>query len=416
MGLANFIALFMIFEGNKKMSVTLSSKTCFLLLLVSLSALHTAHAIRRGPNSKSEQHINSFENSIQLFREDIQRVNNLPETNLTIPCVKISRDITYTKKWTFADWEEHQAVSILRYKGHICTWLISTTAQNILPTITAVALWTAMVSKLAHSFPKFYFGTTKMQAALAFIQAPILLLLALRTNRALDRLLETRRAWGLLCRSTRTCMGLISAYITPSRPDEGLIMARYLAFCGWSLKATLRKHDDDVDMINALFHSIPAEKDWLLNCPVKRPTALVARLRSLLSNLAKDVSKGGISIPPVALLRIEETLYDMEQVAGICNRMMMTPIPPTYTRHTSRVLVMYMFLLPIGLIGMDIPLLPAIITAISGSYIMVGIDEIGLEVENPFNLLPMQAMSQTIQSEVESQVSMMSSMPSITMP
>ena len=62
---------------------------------------------------------------------------------------------------------------------------------------------------------------------------------------------------------------------------------------------------------------------------------------------------------------------------------------------------------------MDIPLFPAIITAISGSYIMVGIDEIGLEVEMPFNLLPMQSMCQTIQREVESQVRMMSTMPSI---
>eukprot|EP00816_Leptocylindrus_hargravesii_P001523 CAMPEP_0196820370 /NCGR_PEP_ID=MMETSP1362-20130617/74962_1 /TAXON_ID=163516 /ORGANISM="Leptocylindrus danicus, Strain CCMP1856" /LENGTH=81 /DNA_ID=CAMNT_0042199221 /DNA_START=266 /DNA_END=508 /DNA_ORIENTATION=- len=70
----------------------------------------------------------------------------------------------------------------------------------------------------------------------------------------------------------------MSAYITPTRPDVGLIMARYLAFCGWSLKATLRKHDDDTDMIDALFHSLPAEKEWLLNCPAKRPTAVVARL------------------------------------------------------------------------------------------------------------------------------------------
>jgi len=205
----------------------------------------------------------------------------------------------------------------------------------------------------------------------------------------------------------------MSAYITPTRPDVGLIMARYLAFCGWSLKATLRKHDDDTDMIDALFHSLPAEKEWLLNCPAKRPTAVVARLRYLLSNLAKDARHGGISIPPIALLRMEETLYDIEQVIGICNRMMTTPIPPTYTRHTSRVLVIYMCLLPIGLIGMDIPLFPAIITAISGSYIMVGIDEIGLEVEMPFNLLPMQPMCQSIQREVKSQVRMMSTMPSI---
>jgi len=198
-------------------------------------------------------------------------------------------------------------------------------------------------------------------------------------------------------------------------------MARYLAFSGWALKGVLRRHDDDTDMIAALFHNMPLERDWLLNSSTKRPTAIVMRLRYLLSvygtgdgknrdlNGRSGGSNGGI--PPTALLRMEQVLYDIEQTIGICNRVLISPIPPTYTRHTSRVLTLYMLLLPIALAGMQVSMCPAVITAAFASYILVGIDEIGLEIENPFNLLPMYSMSKGIQNEIENQVVMMDRMP-----
>jgi predicted membrane chloride channel (bestrophin family) len=41
--------------------------------------------------------------------------------------------------------------------------------------------------------------------------------------------------------------------------------------------------------------------------------------------------------------------------------------------------VLYMFLLPAALVGTGVSLLPAIVTSTFASYVLVGIDEIGLE-------------------------------------
>ncbi len=349
--------------------------------------------------------------AIRQFRGDMERVKNLPETSLTAPCSVVQTDSTYTKSWTFADWECHSAMSLRRYARHCRTWIFSTTARNIFPTICVCAIWTMIASKLSSYYPKFQVGTTKMTVTLTFVQAPILLLLTLRTNRALDRMLEARRAWGALTKSTRSLMGLICAYIVPNQPEAGMLMARYIAFSGWALKAMLRKRDDEATMIAAMFGSMPAERDWLLNCDAKAPTALVCRLRHMISILGRDSKQGGILIPPITQLRMEEILFEIEQSIGICNRILASPIPPTYTRHTSRVLVLYMFLLPIALCGMNIPLFPAIVTSTFASYVLVGIDEIGLEIENPFSLLPLQPISSLIQREVETQVKLMTCMP-----
>jgi ion channel-forming bestrophin family protein len=285
--------------------------------------------------------------AIQDFHSDLSTLQSLPRTSITTPCHIKQRDSTYTKLWSFDDWERHQSHSILRYFRHMATWSRSTTVHNIIPTIAADILWCIVIFKGIDKKKAVGDGgklISKYAVTLTFMQAPILLLLTLRTNRALDRMLESRTSWGMLSRTTKSLMGLTCAYILPHNPQVAMIMARHLAFIGWSLKSMLRKDDDDSDMM-AMFTSVPAEREWLSNATGKRPNAIVARLRYLIAELGKDP----LVIPPVVLLRFESILYDLESCIGTCVRLFSSPIPPTYTRHTSRVLVCYMFLLPFAL-------------------------------------------------------------------
>jgi predicted membrane chloride channel (bestrophin family) len=285
------------------------------------------------PNNSQLQ----LESSLQQFHKDIQRVRDLPISSLTTPCWEVSRDSTFTKSWGYEDWERHQAHSLIRYAKHLTSILVSTTAHNIAPTIAFVASWTIVLFKVTGKF-SLNMSATKFALTLTFIQAPILLLLTLKTNRALDRMLETRKAWGVLSKATRTLAGLIGIHVLALNPKVALLMVRYIAFLGWSLKASFRKNDDDTDMIRALFQEFPEERDWLISSPSRRPIAIITRLRSLQSILVKDSSQGGVSLPPAILLRMEEVLYDIESSVGICVRVFVSPVPPTYTRHTSRVL------------------------------------------------------------------------------
>jgi len=288
------------------MWLKITSLLVVALLFTNASAESTIIPRATIPSNNSQK----LQTAIQQFRNDLERVKNLPISSLTTPCWKISRDSTYTKTWTFDDWENHQAHSLLRYARHVYTWSKSTTAQHIMSTITVVALWTILLFK-ATEFYALEVDNTKFAVTLGFIQAPILLLLTLKTNRALDRMLETRKAWGALSRTSRSLTGLVCAYIVPNDPDAGMLVARYAAFLGFALKAAFRRNDDDTDMIGALFQNFPAEKEWLLNSSAKRPIAISTRLRYMFAILGKD---GGVSFPPILVSVVAFFLLQFHQL------------------------------------------------------------------------------------------------------
>jgi len=365
------------------------------------------------------------------FTKDIYELEALPLTNITTPCNLISCDTSYTKSWTLKDWDEHCQVSILRYYMHAMSWSKSTTAHHILPTIGLIGIWSSVVSILSSKVLFFSTNPSKFAVTLTFLQAPIVLLLTLRTNRALDRLLESRKAWGALTRSARCLMGVVCSHVLPHHEELALIVGRYLALFGWSLKGMLRGQDDKA-LVKAIFSNDRQvadidEANWLLNCKSKRPVAILCRLRHLCSTLTTEsigknrnimnrfsrctTKKNEGMVSPVVLLRIEELLYDMETCVGILGRILMSPIPPTYTRHTSRVLVLYLTFLPVALAGIGSSPLSIVLTCIFASYVLVGIDEIGCEIEHPFPLLPMQHLAKALQNEIVEQVAMSYTMP-----
>lgn len=186
--------------------------------------------------------------------------------------------------------------------------------------------------------------------------------------------------------------------------ETSFLAARYLAIFGWCMKATFRKDEDDSGIIRAVLPK--QEADWLLAAPVKRPIAILSRLRSLIQQLS---SLGRIS--PMIHLTLEQRLYDLEASFGICNRILMSPIPPTYTRHSSRVLCLFLFLLPLNFAGSKMSPSALLLSVMTITYILVGIDEIGLEIAHPFPLLPMQAMASTFQKNVEGQFTLLNTAP-----
>ena len=91
--------------------------------------------------------------------------------------------------------------------------------------------------------------------------------------------------------------------------------------------------------------------------------------------------------------------------------------------------------MPLAVVGLGASLIATLITSAFATYVLVGIDEIGLEskfifsvhshfcflvwllnavslsVEHPFPLMPMQAMAKAVQSQVENQIKMIRVMP-----
>ena len=322
-------------------------------------------------STKKEQNDVLKFDSLAKFQSDLSRIQLLPGLSLTIN--DKTCDSSYIKAWTLADWEYHCKPSPIRYMTHVLSWPKSKTAHNTLPTVCFVVLWTFVISKSAQKFPAFT-SSMKFGFIMAFLQAPILFLLTLRTNRALDRFLEARRAWGTISRATRSLMGLICAYIMPIDQQNALLMSRYLAILAWSLREMLTGENDD-DIIERVLS--PSEANWLLNSQGARPLLMISRLRLICSHFVRG--EHICTIPNVVLQEMEQRLYDLECSVGTCSRILTSPIPPTYTRHTSRVLCLYLSLLPLALVGMDVSTRAMIITVMFAAYVLVGIDEICLE-------------------------------------
>lgn len=66
-----------------------------------------------------------------------------------------------------------------------------------------------------------------------------------------------------------------------------------------------------------------------------------------------------------------------------CEKILRTPVPWTYSRHTSRFLSFWMGTLPFALVGTLNKYLTVAVVA-AASYCMFGIEEIGHLIEQPF--------------------------------
>ena len=100
---------------------------------------------------------------------------------------------------------------------------------------------------------------------------------------------------------------------------------------------------------------------------------------------------------------IEDRLKELETSTGICERLYGSPIPPTYTRHLSRVMSLWLLLLPVSLVTTIGPTSTAIITTTLAAYVFVGLDEVGMEIENCFQLLPLQQLAAAVQKDTYDQ-------------
>lgn len=147
------------------------------------------------------------------------------------------------------------------------------------------------------------------------------------------------------------------------------------------------------------------ELDWILNQP-KRSVAITSRIRQICgvammsTSTTTTTTPSSLSIP----LIVEERIQELESVVGICERLFGSPIPPTYTRHLSRVMSLWLLLLPISLISAaGLKTFGVAFATTIAAYVFVGLDEVGMEIENVFQLLPLQQLAAAAQNDVQDQ-------------
>lgn len=219
---------------------------------------------------------------------------------------------------------------------------------------------------------------------LTLLGAFVSLLLVFRTNSSYARFAEARLLLGQLVLHTREFSRLAVLHF-PLRSQRKRALAYIIAFA-WCLKARVRMNDNPARRVVKVLG--PREATSLLK---KTKPAFFA-----LQELSKMVANNHKKIPGYALYMMEMSLKDMDRVLGGCERIISTPIPLSYTRHTSRSLLLFLIGLPFVLW----PLLGwgTVFFTLVASFIIIGIDETGLHIEEPFGVMPLQPLCEIVEA------------------
>lgn len=115
-----------------------------------------------------------------------------------------------------------------------------------------------------------------------------------------------------------------------------------------------------------------------------------------------EVMKESELVPNVHC-HIDKGLMEMTSAFYTCDRIFTTPIPLMYTRHTARFLLIWLLTVPMALYHefrkSQTLYVPFIIPLISffNAIFLFGIEELGVQIEEPFSILPLANICNDIQ-------------------
>ena len=100
---------------------------------------------------------------------------------------------------------------------------------------------------------------------------------------------------------------------------------------------------------------------------------------------------------------IDKGLMEMTTAFSTCDRIFTTPIPLMYTRHTARFLLIWLLTVPMSLYHefrktqtIYVPLIIPLISFFNAIFLF-GIEELGVQIEEPFSILPLANICNDIQ-------------------
>ncbi|KUJ51709.1 bestrophin family protein [Chryseobacterium sp. JAH] len=215
------------------------------------------------------------------------------------------------------------------------------------------------------------------------------LLLVFRTNTAYDRWWEGRKLWGKLVNDTRNFAIKINIILAEDRNSADQI-ARYLKY----FPHFLAKHLSQESTRLALDEDYSEIEKSLKH---HGPTDLVVLLTHKLYQLKKE---GKIS--DTEMLYLDTQISGFLDVCGGCERIKNTPIPYSYSSFIKKFIILYVVALPIAyVINLGLFMIPLTVFVY---YVLMSLELIAEEIEDPFNNdendIPMETIAQNIEKNV----------------
>jgi putative membrane protein len=223
--------------------------------------------------------------------------------------------------------------------------------------------------------------------------------LGFRNNTSYDRFWEGRKLWGQLTNTTRSFARQLQVFVGPHAEKLGVTpeqaeIHRELVYRVIAYVHALRQHLRDEDDLPALTGLVPDAEREALRGQVNRPLAILREL----GGRVRDLWCQG-RLHPMHLPVLDQSLVALTDIQGGCERIKSTPIPSSYTVLIHRIVAIYVFALPFGIVDTIGTFTPVVVALIG--YAFFGLDAVGEEIEDPFgtdtNDLPLAAISRMIE-------------------
>jgi putative membrane protein len=206
---------------------------------------------------------------------------------------------------------------------------------------------------------------------------------------------EARELLGRLVKTSRDLARQVANHVEP-HPEQAALrrdVHRYLVVFFALLTQNLR----DEDRLDALADRLePHEREALAKVR-SRCSVVTCWLGTRLVDVHRQ---GRLGAEP--LRAMDGNLGTMIAVLGGCERIRRTPVPFAYAQHIKVFLALFCYTVPFAMVETLMGYTPAAAAILA--FALFGIDEIGVEIEDPFgddpNDLPMDRIGQAIEVSV----------------
>ena len=273
---------------------------------------------------------------------------------------------------------------------HIFVWKGSV-IQGIWLRVTLYIVWTALITFFYHE------GILPTDVKIDMVVFNVIglalgLLLVFRTNTSYDRWWEGRKLLGSNVNASRNIAFALNTLIPSEDKESRKEIAELISSFHYAVKERLRDgvKPEHLPMLKEAYKNIVFKS-------VHVPNALMKLIRSKIEMVRlKNLDR----VPEFR--SIYEEISNMVNNMGGMERIRFTPVPFAYASHLQLFVMIYFLALPFGLnekFGwLAIPVMGFL------TLILLGINEIGVEIEDPFgddpNDLPVDQICKNINSSI----------------
>lgn len=362
-------------------------------------------AVQSSADDDVKDDIDAITSSPRVGKRDVREGSLMAATLETgrVPYGEKSRRFRRTV-FSHSDWVDHRS-SNSRIITNLTSMLFSGVVRQLRPQVlivTSVAAIVLLWNMIAvPSLPSLQPLTNPIVLPpIPFtLSSPALgLLLVFRTNASYARWMEARNTWARMIAHGRNLIRMASVFSDDEEAVQSLGRAVWL-YCR-SVMNQLSSPDEDESAYEEEIFSVYGEESDLAKRIVSSPDRTLAAWKQLsieLHGLPKVAD-------PKALIETDKSIIILGECTSIMEKIYSSPVPLVYTRHTARFLSLWALLLPAALyssfVDMGQPFLVLPASAIL-AFFLFGVDELAMQLEEPFSILPMKSFCDQILGSVD---------------